>query len=464
MLSQCASGFGALAFASLFAEQQAGAGSVGARNPLATRSPHYAPRAKSVIFLYMDGGPSQVDTFDYKPLLAKYDGQNPHEVIGDLAPTQFDAIGTVLASPWEFSQHGECGQWVSELFPHLAGVVDDLAFVKSMVSNFSEHTNANFFLHTGVGLQGRPSMGAWTGYALGTENENVPGFVVLNGGLIPPGGLDNFHSGFLPASYQASVFGTASEPLPNLEAREADARLQQRKLQLARDLDRGLLGRLGPSDAVESAIANAELAARMQLEVPALLDISRESQATKRAYGLEADYDNTKVFGRMCLTARRLVERGVRFVEVTCPAGNGDRWDQHGSLIDGHEKNSRTVDQPIAALIKDLKSRGLLDETLVLWGGEFGRTPFAQNTDGRDHNPTAFTMWMAGGGVRGGVSYGRSDEWGYRVAEDKVEIHDLHATILHLLGIDHEKLTYRYSGRDIRLTDVYGHVLDSILV
>ena len=306
-------------------------------------------------------------------------------------------------------------------------------------------------------------MGAWFGYGLGSECQNLPGFVVLNGGLIPPGGIDNFGSGFLPATFQASIFSGDNPPVANLRRTEPTAKLQRNKLALLRRLDGRLTERLGEVDAIESAIANYELAARMQLAVPELMEIAGESKATQQSYGLETDFANTRTFGRLCLLARRLVERGVRFIELTCPSGNGDRWDQHSNLKDGHSKNALTVDQPIGALLADLQQRGLLDETLVVWAGEFGRTPFAQGTDGRDHNPFGFSIWMAGGGIRGGTVYGSTDEYGYKVVQDKVEIHDLHATMLHLLGIDHERLTFRFSGRDMRLTDVHGRVVSEIL-
>jgi hypothetical protein len=427
------------------------------------RAPHFAAPARNVIFLYMDGGPSQVDTFDYKPLLEKFDGRDPSEVIGKLAPTQFDNVGKVLKSQWPFQQHGDCGHWISSLFPHLAEVADDLAMVKSMTSQFSEHTSANYFLHTGSGLQGRPSMGAWFGYGLGSENEDLPGFVVLNGGLIPPGGLDCFGSGFLPSAYQGSVFLPQEQPLANIRPSEADSRLQTNKLQLIREFDRELNESLGGDAEIEAAIENYETAFRMQTSVPELMDLRDETAETKRMYGFDAGFQNTQTFAMQCLLARRLVERGVRFVELTCPGGNGDRWDQHSGLVEGHNKNCLTVDQPIAALIKDLKRTGLFDSTLVVWAGEFGRTPFAQGTDGRDHNPFAFTIWMAGGGTKGGSSVGVTDEWGYKAVENRLEIHDLHATMLHLLGIDHTRSTFRFSGRDMRLTDVHGTVIDEIL-
>lgn len=457
MLRECAAGFGALAFAGLFANTAHGGHS---SNPLAARPPHFAPRARSVIFLYMDGGPSQVDTFDPKPRLQSENGQ-PFKM--KMEPTQFNNNGNTLGSPWKFARHGECGMPVSELFPHVATCVDDLAVIRSMTSDFSEHTSANYFLHTGVGIQGRPSAGAWTMYGLGSESENLPGFVVLNGGLIPVGGLDNFGSGFLPASFQASVFRTTGSAVANITPQEPSAELALNKQRLRRKLDRLSAEQFAHADAVEAAIINYELAFRMQAAVPELMDLASETTATKRMYGFEADYEPTRIFAAECLLARRLVERGVRFVELTCPSVGADRWDQHSNLLEGHTNNSRAVDQPIAALLKDLEARGLFDETLVLWSGEFGRTPFAQGTNGRDHNPFGFSCWLAGAGIKGGTIYGATDEYGYKVIENKTEIHDLHATILHLLGLDHTKLTYHFNGRDMRLTDVYGEVLRDIL-
>lgn len=422
--------------------------------------PHLPPSARHVIFLYMDGGPSQVDTFDPKPLLQKEDGQ-PFKM--KVQPTQFANIGNSLGSPWAFRRSGESGLPISELFPNVATCADDLCIIRSMTSNFSEHTNANYFLHTGHGLQGRPSMGAWVTYGLGTESHDLPGYVVLNGGLIPPGGLECFGSGFLPATYQGSVFKKGATPVADIVPSETSAVTQLRKIELMRRLDQQLIERSGPNDAIESAIRNYELAFKMQTAIPDLMDLSQETRETQQAYGLEHDWGGTQSFGHACLVARRLVERGVRFIQLTCPGGNGDRWDQHGNLRDGHSKNALSVDQPIAALLKDLKSRGLLDETLVIWSGEFGRTPFAQGKDGRDHNPFGFSLWMAGGGVKGGITYGATDEYGYHAVENRVEIHDLHATLLHLLGVDHERLTLRHSGRDMRLTDVHGKVVRDIL-
>ncbi len=458
MLLHCANGFGLVAFSAMLAESAAGA----ERDPLAPRPAHFPARARSVIFLYMDGGPSQVDTFDYKPLLEKHHGRDPHSVL-KVEPTQFDNVGKVMASPWKFRRHGQSGNWVSELFPHVAKCVDELAIIRSVVSKFPEHTSANYFLHTGTGVQGRPSMGAWASYGLGSENHNLPAFVVLNGGLMPAGGIDNFNSGFLPAAYQASVFRPTDPPIANIRRREANDEQQRAKLDLIRKLDEAALPRFGSSQQIESAISNYETAYRMQSAVPELLEISQETPATRKLYGFGSEYEPTRIFAAECLIARRLVERGVRFIELTCPNVGADRWDQHDKLKEGHEKNCRAVDQPIAGLLTDLKGRGLLESTLVVWAGEFGRTPFAQGSDGRDHNPFGFTVWLAGGGVRGGTVHGETDEWGYKVVKGRVEIHDLHATMLHLLGTDHKRQTYRFGGRDMRLTDVHGEVVREIL-
>ena len=452
MLAQTAQGFGAVALTGLLSRSSHAA-------LAGDQQPHFEPKADSVIFLYMDGGVSQVDSWDPKPRLTVDNGK---PFAARIEPTQFNNIGKTLASPWKFNNYGESGIPVSDLFPHVARHVDQMAVIRSMTSQFPEHTNANYFLHTGHGQQGRPSMGAWVSYALGTQCEDLPAFVVLNGGLIPPGGLDNFNSGFLPANYQGSVFANSDPPLANLAGQDAP-RLQQNKLRFLRTLDEEASKRFGQNDQVESAIANYELAARMQLAVPEVMDLSEETKETQRAYGMEDEFANTRSFGRQCLIARRMVEKGVRFIELTCPGGNGDRWDQHNNLRDGHTKNAKSVDQPIGALLGDLAERGLLDRTLVVWTGEFGRTPFAQGRDGRDHNPFGFSTWLAGGGIRGGTIYGATDEWGYKAVQDKVEIHDLHATMLHLLGLDHERSTFRFSGRDMRLTDVHGHLIKGIL-
>ncbi len=458
MLAQCAGGLGAVALTALLADRAFGASNLAA-GPFAPRLPHYRAKAKNVIFLYMDGGVSQMDSFDPKPRLTQEHGQ-PFRM--KIEPTQFNNNGSTFGSPWQFKQYGQSGLPVSDLFVNIGQCVDDLAIIRSMTSNFSEHTTANYFLHTGTGMQGRPSMGAWATYGLGSECQNLPGFVVL-GGVIPPGGLDNFNSGFLPATYQGSFFKSESDPVSNVRPTESRPELQDNKLALLGQLDRGLLDRVGHVDQLESAIANYELAYRMQMAVPELMDLASETEATKKLYGMDAAFESTRLFGRECLLARRLVERGVRFVEVTCQSVGADRWDQHSNLKKGHADNALAVDQPIAGLLKDLKSRGMLEETLVVWTGEFGRTPFAQGSDGRDHNPFGFSLWLAGGGVKGGTVYGATDEYGYKAIENKAEIHDLHATMLHLLGLDHKRVTFRWGGRDMRLTDVHGEVIEGIL-
>jgi Protein of unknown function (DUF1501) len=467
-LTRYLGGFGGVALASLMLDANYGRllaaedniDQLRRQNPLAPRPPHFPGKAKNVIFLYLDGGLSQVDSFDPKPQLQKDNGK-PFAM--KMEPTQFNNNGLTLGSPWKFTQHGESGIPVSELFPHIAQHVDKLAVIRSMVSEFPEHTNANYFLHTGLGIQGRPSMGAWFGYGLGSECQNLPGFVVLNGGLIPPGGLDNFNSGFLPASYQGSIFNSNETPVANIKPLEKSDALQKNKLALLNKLDQQVVEQMGRVDALESAIKNYELAYRMQVAVPELTDLNSETAETKRAYGLEEQSKGTAIYGRQLLLARRLVERGVRFIEVTCPNVGHDRWDQHGNLKKGHAENALAVDQPIGALLADLKQRGLLDSTLVVFTGEFGRTPFAQGADGRDHNQFGFSLWMAGGGVKGGVIHGATDEYGYKAIENKCEIHDLHATMMHLLGFDHTRLTFRFGGRDMRLTDVKGHVIKEVV-
>ena len=462
MLARCANGFGAVALSSLLASESSTRvqASEIPSDPFAVRKTDFPARAKSVIFIYLDGGPSQVDTFDPKPRLTQENGK-PFAM--KIEPTQFDNIGKTFGSPWKFQPHGECGTEVSELLPHIAKHVDDMTVIRSMTSKFPEHTAANYFLHTGFGVQGRPSMGAWFGYGLGTECHDLPSFIVLNSGLIPPGGLDNFNSGFLPATYQASIFNANDPPLANIRRRESTEALQRNKLDLLAQLDSASLERSGSNDALESAIANYELAYRMQVAAPELADLSTETAATRAMYGLDSKVKGQNVFGRQCLIARRLVERGVRFIELTSPSIGHDRWDQHANLKQGHEDNCAATDQPIGALLTDLKQRGLLEETLVVWCGEFGRTPFAQGSNGRDHNPFGFSIWLAGCGVKGGHVHGQTDEFGYKVVEDRVEMHDLHATMLHLLGMNHETLTYRFSGRDMRLTDVHGDVVHEII-
>ena len=460
MLREASLGFGSIALTALLAEK-GWAGSTGTIRDAVNPS-HHRPKARNVIFLYMDGGVSHVDSFDPKPRLRRENGQR---FAMKMEPTQFEDNGAVLGNLWDFKKYGQSGLPVSDLFPFIGGRADDLCVIRSMVSNFSEHNAANYFLHCGGGMAGRPSMGAWATYGLGSENRDLPGYVVLDGGLIPSGGVDCFAAGFLPANFQASLLRNQSPALANVQPMEAHARWQQNKLAALRTLDAGTLADLGRPDALEASIHNAELAYRMQMAVPEATDIEGESEATRRLYGMDSSFEHTRSYGRQCLVARRLVERGVRFIELTCPRAHGtQRWDAHGDLRKNHSLNALAIDQPIAGLLTDLKARGLLDETLVLWSGEFGRTPFAQGGgDGRDHNPFGFSLWLAGGGIRGGMTYGATDDYGYKAVENKVEIHDLHATMLYLLGLDHERLTYRFGGRDYRLTDVHGHVVKAIL-
>lgn len=452
MLRRCGAGFGSLALASLLAEEAAA-------ESLAARASQYAPKAKQVIFLFMHGGPSQVDTFDYKPLLERDHGKplpfDKPRVVS--APT-----GNLLKSPFKFRQYGESGAWVSEIFPHVAGCVDDLCLINSMHCSNSRHGGALLELHTGSDTFVRPSLGSWITYGLGTENRDLPGFITICPTLTH-GGVNAYNSSFLPADYQGTPLGNASIPsdkakIPFIENFDKTSRdLQRMELDLLQSMNRDGLTRSGPDDLLEARINSFELAFRLQAEAPQLQDLSDESEATQKQYGL--DDPTTKNFGQQCLMARRFIEQGVRFVQCT----HSYKWDQHGNLKADHTRNAREVDQPIAALLHDLKARGLLESTLVLWGGEFGRTPVAQGDDGRDHNPQGYTMWMAGGGIKSGLVYGHTDDYGYYAVENKVHVHDLHATMLHLLGLDHTKLTYRYAGRDFRLTDVHGEVIHDIL-
>ena len=437
-------GFGYLAFADL-----------AVRNALGAQATDFAPRAKRVIFLFMHGGPSQVDLFDFKPLLQRDDGSDL-----PFAPAKnISAVPKLLASPWKFARHGQSGQWVSELLPHLSRHVDDLCIVRSMHSRGQSHGQAVSMLHTGSDSLVRPSMGAWISYGLGSENENLPAFVSIS----PPtghGGPRNYGSAFLPASHQATTVGRAGKlgdaKIANLEGSDTLDR-QQRRLSMIQTFNREHLARSGKDQAIEGAIEAFELAYRMQNVAPDILRWQDESAATLQLYGIgEKETDN---FGQQCLLARRLAESGVRYIQVS----TGNVWDQHGNLKSGHEKNCLATDKPIAGLLSDLKARGMLDDTLVVWGGEFGRTPIVQGANGRDHNPQGFTMWLAGGGARGGIAHGETDDYGYYAVNDRVHMHDLHATVLHLLGMDHEKLTYRYAGRDFRLTDVYGRVVHEII-
>jgi hypothetical protein len=409
----------------------------------------------------MKGGPSHVDTFDCKPLLQRDHGK-PYPFTRPRVT--FAATGNLLGSPWRFRRYGTCGMEVSELFPNVAGCVDDICFLHSVHGTNAAHGGAVLKLHTGSDNFVRPSIGSWVTYGLGTENGNLPGFVTICPTLAH-GGVNNWSSAFLPAVYQGTPLGNASVPVEQARVRYIQnavlpPEVQRLQLDALAEMNRAHQQRVGPEPSLEARINSFELAFRMQRDMPAVEDLSGETRATRQLYGL--DDPVTANFGRQCLLARRFAERGVRFIQVTHSDANV-QWDQHSDLRRGHDKNAREVDRPIAGLLRDLKARGLLEDTLVWWGGEFGRTPTVQGSDGRDHNPEGFTMWLAGGGVKPGYRHGATDAYGWYAERDKVHIHDLHATILHLLGLDHERLTYRYAGRDFRLTDVHGDVVHAIV-
>lgn len=412
----------------------------------------------------MDGGVSQVDSFDPKPRLQAEHGQ-PFRM--KMETTQFEDNGNTLGSPFKFRPYGQAGIPVSNLFPRIGRCVDDLCIIRSMRTPFAEHAQSCYLLHTGHPMQGRPSLGAWLSYGLGSENADLPGHVVINGGQLPLGGLANFSSGFLPAIHEASLFhfGSSAAVMDNIQPTEVYAGQQAGLLRFVNRADRQFVARVGPgSNQLESAISNYELARAMQTSVPQVVDSRDETSATLEMYGVQSSNPHESQYGRQCLLARRLLEQGVRFVEVTMAGSLGKTpWDQHSQLLAGHQRNAEAVDRPIAALLTDLRQRGMLDDTIVVWTGEFGRTPFAQAGNGRDHNPQGFTIWIAGGGFRRGMIYGATDEYGYHAVENIVTTFDLHATLLHQLGVDHEQLTYRFGGRDFRLTDVHGHVLQDVL-
>ncbi|MBI84240.1 MAG: hypothetical protein CMJ81_13645 [Planctomycetaceae bacterium] len=468
MLSRAGCGFGTLALASLLSRQGLPAGSrtstSGSLSPLAARTMHFAARAKSVIFLFMYGGPSHLDLFDYKPALKKFAGKSVHDVVDTKGAR---SGGGLFPSPYRFRQYGESGHWVSDRFPRFAGVIDHTAMLRGVYGNSISHAPALFEVNTGTIRTGFPSLGSWTTYGLGSENEELPGFVVMydyRGG--PIGGAPNWGSGFLPGAFQGTPVRSRGTPILNLQ-RSSDlsgTRQGQRQLlDYAAQLNRAHREQRPTETALEARIESFELAYRMQTAAPEALDFAGESPATKSLYGVEPGKP-TEYFGTQCLMARRLVERGVRFVQLYSGGGHGDdNWDAHGSITRNHNKHCLATDKPMAGLIQDLAQRGLLDETLVVWGGEFGRTPQKQGDSGRDHHPFGFTMWMAGGGIKGGTSYGETDEVGYHAAVDRTSIHDVHATILHLLGMDHERLTYRLSGRDFRLTGIAGNVIDHVV-
>lgn len=454
-LQKAAVGFGSLALGSLIGENANGE----VRDAALLGRTHHPARAKRIIFLFMSGGPSQVDTFDPKPLLTRDDGKP----LPFAKPrVQFNATTNLLKSPWEFKQYGESGLWVSELFPTLASRVDDLCMIHSMHGTNPAHGGAVMKVHTGSDNFIRPSMGSWISYGLGSENQNLPAFVTICPTLAF-GGINNWSSSFLPAAHSGTPLGDASIPSDRARVKyisnsKLPRQIQEMQLAQLNELNRNHQLLTGAEATLEARIQSFELAFRMQSEMPKIEDLSSESAATQALYGL--DNPITANFGRMCLMARRFAEAGVRFIQVT-HNDNKVQWDQHADLKIGHEKNAREVDVPIAGLLYDLKARGLLDDTLIWWGGEFGRTPTSEGT-GRDHNQEGFTMWLAGGGVKGGFRYGSTDDYGYYAVENKVHIHDLHATMLHLLGLDHERLTYRHAGRDFRLTDVEGRVVHDI--
>jgi len=453
MLGTFANGFGMLGLSSLFAQEES--------NPLRLREAHHPAKAKRIIFLFMSGGPSHVDLFDPKPRLAADNGKPLPFEQPKLVRTK---TGNLLRSPFGFKKHGEAGIEISDLFPNLAGCADDLCVIRSMVADNINHNGACLQMNTGEQAFSRPSMGSWLTYGLGSDNQNLPGFVVISPAQ-PAQGAPLWSSSFLPAAYQGTLVQDLKNPVANLDNPRFTKARQREQLDALKELN--ALHREGREEdsRLSARIESFELAYRMQIEAPEAFDVGAESPETRKLYGIGTDA--TDIFGKQCLMARRLVERGVRVVQVyhtvTSKRSSCQLWDQHGGLKTELPANCASTDRPIAGLLKDLKARGLLEDTLVVWGGEFGRTPTAENQDGREHHPFGFTMWLAGGGVKGGMTYGATDEFGWHAVENKVHVHDLHATILHLMGINHEKLTYRYSGRDYRLTDVHGHVVKPIL-
>jgi hypothetical protein len=452
MLKQFASGFGMLGLANLLSSDVL-ASSIAA--------PHTAAKAKRVIFLFMSGGPSHVDLFDPKPKLQAESGKPLPFEMPKLIRTK---TGNMLGSPYKFKKHGQSGIEVSELFPHVASCIDDICVIRSMVADNINHNGACLQMNTGEQAFSRPCLGSWLLYGLGSENQNLPGFVVLSPSQ-PAQGAPLWSASFLPAAYQGTLVSNLNDPIANLKNARFSQPMQRKQLDLLGQLNAMHQAARDEDSRLSARIESFELAFRMQTAAPEAFDINNESEATKKLYGVGEGV--TDIFGRQCLLARRLTERGVRMVQVyhtqTSKRSSCQLWDQHGGLKTELPNNCLATDKPIAGLLKDLKSRGLLDETLVVWGGEFGRTPTAEGTDGREHHPFGFTMWMAGGGVRGGMAYGATDDYGWHSVENKVHVHDLHATILHLMGLNHEKLTYRYSGRDYRLTDVFGNVVKPIL-
>jgi hypothetical protein len=466
-LQSAACGFGSLALAGLCSEATAGSSASRALpDPLAPRQPLFTPRAKRIIFVFMQGGPSHVDTFDYKPLLEKHDGEKrAFRDARKLAKTGTSGEETLMKSLWQFRQYGECGHWASDLFPHTAALSDELCYIHSMHTEGVAHGPSTLFLHTGAMNLIRPSVGAWITYGLGTENRNLPGFITISPSS-GNGGPRNYSNAFLPAHYQGTAIGRAGQPasearIENIVNTGLSRAEQRRQFDLLQQLNQEQAARRESADELNAVINSFELAWRMQSYAPTLMDLSQETAATQQLYGIGDP--ETDDFGRQCLLARRMAEEGVRYIQVNYGDNSSNpRWDQH-SKIQLHATHAKAVDKPIAGLIADLKARGLLEETLVWWGGEFGRNPFTQGSDGRDHNPKGFTHFLCGGGVKRGYSHGATDEFGHEAVENKVHMHDLHATLLHILGLDHEQLTYRYAGRNFRLTDVEGRVVKEIL-
>jgi Protein of unknown function (DUF1501) len=457
-LQQCGVGLGAMSLAELLGVRAGAAAVAKSNNPLAVHQPHYPAKAKSVIFLFMAGAPSHLELFDYKPQLARFDGQlPPAELLKGYRAAFINPNSNLLGPRFKFRQHGQCGAELSEIVPHLAGVVDEVAIVKSMVTDAFNHAPGQILMSTGSQQFGRPSLGAWVTYGLGSESQDLPGFVVFSSGTKgPSGGNSNWGSGFLPTVYQGVQFRGTGDPVLYLSNPPGVDRLvQEDSLEAIQALNQMRLARMGDPE-IATRIHSFEMAFRMQASAPELMDLGREPKHVLEMYGAEPGRPS---FANNCLLARRLVERGVRFVELFHEA-----WDQHGNLVHDLKKNCLATDQACAALIKDLKQRGMLDSTLVVWGGEFGRTPMVQGgNDGRDHHPNCFTMWLAGGGVKPGITLGESDDFGFNAIKDRVHVHDLHATILHLLGFDHTRLTYRFQGRNFRLTDVQGNVVRQLL-
>ena len=454
---ECGVGLGSMALGSLLAPAATRPPGL---NPLTARAGHFQGKAKNVIFLFMAGAPSHLEMFDYKPQLAKYDGKlPPAELIKNYRAAFINPNSTLLGPKFKFKKYGQSGAEISELLPHFSSIVDEVAIVKSMVTDAFNHAPAQIFMNTGSQQFGRPSMGAWVTYGLGSESQDLPAFVVFSSGSKgTSGGASNWGCGFLPTMYQGVLFRNQGEPVLFLgNPKGVDDELQRDTLDTLRRMNEKRLGIVGDPE-IATRINSYEMAYRMQSSAPELTDISKESKETLELYGVEPGKPS---FAMNCLLARRLVERGVRFVELFHEA-----WDQHGNLVGDLKKNCAATDRASAALVMDLKQRGLLDDTLVIWGGEFGRTPMVQGggNDGRDHHPNAFTMWLAGGGVKKGISLGETDEFGFNVTKDRVHVHDLHATILHLLGFDHTKLTYRFQGRDFRLTDVHGEIVDKLII